>query len=198
MSFENPKGLWMLLGIPVLIFIHLVKSKHEDQPVSSTYLWKLAEKFMKQVLPMQRLKRFLVFLFQLLAVAGTALIVAKPVIYSGNSIKYIAVLDASASMLTANEKGETRFDRALEEVRKLTKKINNGHTVSVIYASDDVYYIIQEASSPSDVDIVLDNTKCAKGGCDIDAAIALAQETADMYPDTEVVLFTDAECTDMI
>lgn len=197
MSFENPKGLWMLLGIPVLIFIHLVKSKHEDQPVSSTYLWKLAEKFMKQVLPMQRLKRFLVFLFQLLAVAGTALIVAKPVIYSGNSIKYIAVLDASASMLTANEKGETRFDRALEEVRKLTKKINNGHTVSVIYASDDVYYIIQEASSPSDVDIVLDNTKCAKGGCDIDAAIALAQETADMYPDTEVVLFTDAECTDM-
>ena len=52
MSFENPKGLWMLLGIPVLIFIHLVKSKHEDQPVSSTYLWKLAEKFMKQVLPM--------------------------------------------------------------------------------------------------------------------------------------------------
>ena len=104
MSFENPKGLWMLLGIPVLIFIHLVKSKHEDQPVSSTYLWKLAERFMKQVLPMQRLKRFLVFLFQLLAVAGTALIVAKPVIYSGNSIKYNAVLDASASMLTALEK----------------------------------------------------------------------------------------------
>ncbi|MBQ4240188.1 MAG: BatA and WFA domain-containing protein [Oscillospiraceae bacterium] len=197
MSFENPKGLWMLLGIPVLIFIHLVKSKHEDQPVSSTYLWKLAERFMKQVLPMQRLKRFLVFLFQLLAVAGTALIVAKPVIYSGNSIKYIAVLDASASMLTADEKGETRFDRALEEVRKLTKKINNGHTLSVMYASDDVYYLIQDSSSISDVGVILDNVSCSKGGCDIDAAVALAQETADRYPDTEVVLFTDAECTDM-
>ena len=162
MSFENPKGLWMLLGIPVLIFIHLVKSKHEDQPVSSTYLWKLAERFMKQVLPMQRLKRFLVFLFQLLAVAGTALIVAKPVIYSGNSIKYIAVLDASASMLTANEKGEPRFDRALEEVRKLTKKINNGHTLSVMYASDDVYYLIQDSSSISDVGVMPGNVLASR------------------------------------
>lgn len=197
MSFENPKGLWMLLGIPVLIFIHLVKSKHEDQPVSSTYLWMLAERFMKQVLPMQRLKKILVFLFQFLAVAGTALIVAKPVFFSGNSIKYIAVLDASASMLTSGDDGTTRFDRALDEIRKLTKKINNGHTLSIIYASDEVYYLIQESSSISDVDLLLENTRCSKGGCDIDAAITLAQETADRYADTQVVLFTDAECTDM-
>ena len=197
MSFENPKGLWMLLGIPVLIFIHLVKSKHEDQPVSSTYIWKLAEKFMKQVLPMQRLKKFLIFLFQFIAVLGTALVVAKPVIYNGNSIKYIAVLDASASMLTSDSKGETRFDRALEEIRDLTKKINNGHTLSIIYASDEVYYLIQESSSASDVDLVLENAKCSKGGCDIHAALDLAQETASVYPDTEIVLFTDAECTDI-
>ena len=197
MSFENPKGLWMLLGIPVLILIHLIKSKHEDQPVSSTYIWKLAERFMNQVLPMQRLKRFLVFLFQFLAVAGTALMVAKPVIFSGSSIKYIAILDASASMQTCGEDGETRFDRALDGIRKLAKKINNGHTLSIIYASDKAYYLIQESSSISDVDLLLENTVCSKGGCDITEAIALAQETADRYADTQVVLFTDAECTDM-
>ena len=197
MSFENPKGLWMLLGIPVLIFIHLVKSKHEDQPVSSTYIWKLAEKFMNQVLPMQKLKRFLIFLFQFLAILGTALIVAKPVIYNGNSTKYVAVLDASASMLTSDEKGVSRFDRALDGIRDLTKKINLGHTVSIIYASDEVYYLIQESSSASDVDVVLENVSCSKGSCDISAALDLAQETASLYPDTEVVLFTDAVCTDM-
>ena len=197
MSFENPRGLLLLLGIPVLIIIHLVKSKHEDHPVASTYIWKLTERFMKQVLPMQKLKKFLVFLFQFLAVAGAALIVARPVFYSGNSIKYIAVLDSSASMLTQDSKGVTRFDRALDGIRKLTKKINNGHTLSIISASDEAYYIIQDSSSISDVDILLDNTACSKGGCDIDAALALAQETADMYPDTQVVLFTDAKCTDM-
>ena len=197
MSFENPKGLLLLLGIPVLIIIHLVKSKHEDHPVASTYIWKLADKFMKQVLPMQKLKKFLVFLFQFLAVAGAALIVSRPIFYSGNSIKYIAVLDSSASMLMQNGKGETRFDRALEGIRKLTKKINNGHTLSIISASDEAYYLIQDSSSISDVDILLDNTVCSMGSCDIDAALALAQETADRYPDTQVVLFTDAECRDM-
>jgi len=187
----------MLLGIPVLIIIYLVKSKHEDLPVSSTYIWKLTERFMRKMLPMQKLKRFFVFLFQLLAVAGAAFMTAQPVFYSGTSIKYIAILDASASMCTADGKGVTRFDRALEELRKLTKKINSGHTLSVMYASDEVYYLIQESSSVSDVDQIIDNTVCSMGGCDIDTALALAQETADRYPETSVVLFTDAVCTDM-
>ena len=62
MSFLNPSGLWLLLGIPVLIVIYLIKAQHEDRPVSSTYIWKLSSKFMKKRLPMQRIRKILMFL----------------------------------------------------------------------------------------------------------------------------------------
>ena len=53
MSFMNPSGLWLLLGIPVLIILYLIKAQHEDRPVSSTYIWKLSSRFMKKRLPIQ-------------------------------------------------------------------------------------------------------------------------------------------------
>ncbi|MBQ8912233.1 MAG: BatA domain-containing protein, partial [Clostridia bacterium] len=51
MRFLNPAGLWLLLGIPVLIIIYLIKSQHEQRAVSSTYIWKLSERFAQKRLP---------------------------------------------------------------------------------------------------------------------------------------------------
>ena len=48
MRFLNPAGLWLLLGVPILIIIYLIKAHHEERQVSSTYIWKLSEKFMKK------------------------------------------------------------------------------------------------------------------------------------------------------
>ena len=66
MKFLNPAGLWLLLGVPVLILIYLIKSRHTDLPVSSTYLWRLSERFRKKRLPVQRFRNILLFLLQLL------------------------------------------------------------------------------------------------------------------------------------
>ena len=46
MRFSNPAGLWLLLGVPMLIIIYLIKSQHEDAPVSSTYIWQLSARCM--------------------------------------------------------------------------------------------------------------------------------------------------------
>ena len=48
MTFLYPLGLLGLLGIPVLIIIYIIKSKYTEQTVSSTYLWKLSERFLKK------------------------------------------------------------------------------------------------------------------------------------------------------
>ena len=48
MTFLYPLGLLGLLGIPVLIVIYIIKSKYTEQTVSSTYLWKLSERFLKK------------------------------------------------------------------------------------------------------------------------------------------------------
>ncbi len=51
MSFQNPAGLWLLLGIPVLIAIWLIRPQHENRRVSSSYIWRLSDRFMKRRLP---------------------------------------------------------------------------------------------------------------------------------------------------
>ena len=116
MSFVNPAGLWLLLGIPVLILIYLIRSQHEDRPVSSTFIWKLSSRFIKKRLPVQRIKKILTFLLQLALIIAISLLAARPIIYDGKICDYIAVIDASASMQTVDETGTSRFSYALKEV----------------------------------------------------------------------------------
>ena len=123
MKFLNPAGLWLLLGIPVLIFIYLIRPHHEERGVSSTFMWKLSQKFMKRQLPMQRLQRILLFILQLLLLICAAVLIARPALITGKSTEYIAIIDASASMQTTDENGVSRFDRAVEEAKKLTAEV---------------------------------------------------------------------------
>ena len=48
MSFLNPAGLWGLLGIPVLILIYIIKPKFQEKLVTSTFIWKLSQKYKKK------------------------------------------------------------------------------------------------------------------------------------------------------
>ena len=49
MSFSYPLGFLILLFIPVLIILYILKNKFTEQTVSSTFLWKLSEKFLKRI-----------------------------------------------------------------------------------------------------------------------------------------------------
>ena len=120
MRFLNPAGLWLLLGIPVLIIIYLIKAQHEDRPVSSTYIWKLSSRFMKKRLPMQRIKKILVFAMQLVMIITLSLMAARPAVVNGESCDYIAIVDASASMKIQDDSGTSRFEYALKAVAALT------------------------------------------------------------------------------
>ena len=46
MSFSYPLGLIGLIGVPILIIIYIIKTKHTEQIIPSTYLWNLSEKFL--------------------------------------------------------------------------------------------------------------------------------------------------------
>ena len=64
MSFLNPAGLWGLLGIPALILIYIIKPKFLEKKVTSTFIWKLSQKYQKKKLPWQitNLLLFVMFL----------------------------------------------------------------------------------------------------------------------------------------
>ena len=192
MRLLNPDGLWLLLTIPALIIIYLIKSPHEDRAVSSTYIWKLSERFMKKRLPVQRINKFLLFLLQLLMLIIAALMISRPALVSGERCEYIVIIDASASMLVEDEKGESRFERAIDEAQKLSKSIDSGHKFSIILASDNPAYILQGAESRNEVKAALKKAECTYGGCDIADALDLAQQMCDLADKAEVTFITDS------
>ena len=62
MRFLYPLGLLGLIGIPILIIIYIIKNKHTEQTISSTYLWRLSEKFLKRKNPISKIKGLKVLL----------------------------------------------------------------------------------------------------------------------------------------
>ncbi len=191
MKLTNPNGLWLLIGIPILIIIYLIKSAHEDRPLSSTYLWRLSRKLSKKRAPRQRWRKFLMFLLQLLMIAAVAVIAAKPVVTKGECFDFVAIIDASAGMQTENEKGQSRFERAVSQVQDLSKKLSDGHTLSVILAGDIPTCLVQGAKDSENVKVALETATCTDSVCDIQSAILMAQKLCDRSENAKVMLYTD-------
>jgi len=191
-KFLNPAGLWLLLGVPLLILIYIIKSRHEDRAVSSTFIWKLSDRFMKKRLPLQKLRKGLLFLLQLLMIIIVAFLVARPALVTDDGGKeYIVILDASGSMLTENDAGKSRFDRAVALIEEMVNDISTGSQISIILASDDASYLTQRSEVATELRLVLQNAECTYSGSDIDGALELAQLICDKNSSSDVVVFTD-------
>ena len=196
MRFLNPSGLWLLLGVPILILIYLIKSRHEDRPVSSTYIWKLSSRFMKKRLPLQKVRKVLLFLLQLFMIVTAALMVARPAAFNGEICEYVAILDLSAGMETADEEGITRLNRAVEQISELAKETESGHKITVILASDKASYLVQSATTADDVTFALESVETSLGGCNLDLALELAASVCERSNRAEVFFYTDQNYSD--
>ena len=193
MRFLNPAGLWLLLGVPILIIIYLIKSQHEDRPVSSTFIWKLSERFAKKRLPIRRLRRILLFILQLLMIILAAFMAAKPVMVKGQTYDYVVILDGSASMQNVAEDGSSRFENALSAIEKQAKDLSDGHTMTVILAGDTASYLLESSESTAEVQLALDKAYCSNGGCNVEQALELAQSACDRSDNAKVLFYTDCD-----
>ena len=193
MKLTNPNGLWLLLLVPILILIYLIKSSHEDRPLSSTYLWKLSRRFAKKRTPLNRLRKLMLFILQLVMIVVIAVVAAKPVVTEGECFDFVVILDASAGMQMEDGEGQSRFDRAVEEINALGRELSNGHTMSVILAGDTPTCLVQGAKNTEDVKVALKNAGCTNGICDLAQAVSMAQKICDRSDNAKVMFYTDRE-----
>ncbi len=192
MKFLNPAGLWLLLLIPALIIIYIIRARHEERSVSSTFIWKLSANFVKHKLPFHRFRKILLFACQLLMVTAVALLAARPaVVTEGGAEEYVIILDASASMRMENAKGESRFDRACDEINSLAASSLYGTKFTVIAASEEASTLIQRTDSNSELMVALDGATCGNGTADLTEALELVNALCAEYPITDVILYTD-------
>ncbi|MBE6638827.1 MAG: VWA domain-containing protein [Ruminococcaceae bacterium] len=191
MKFLNPQGLWLLLGIPILIIIYIIKSQHENRAVSSTYLWNLSKRFQKKRFPIQRFRKILMFLLQLCMIILISLIAAKPAMVKGENYDYIAILDGSASMQIQDKHHISRFDRAVKELENLADDLSDGHTLTIILATDKAAYLVENAATASEAKLALNKAVCSYGKCNTAEAVSLAQTMCDRVDNAKVLFYTD-------
>ena len=190
MSFQNPAGLWLLLLVPLLILIYIIRSRYEDRSLSSTYIWKLSDRFLKKKLPLHRFFRILLFLLQLLLIVFFALAAAKPMVKDGLGQDYVVILDCSAEMQIKNEEGVSRFERAVKKTEKLSKDLAGGHTLTVILAGQKASYLIKNTDSAINTKTALEDVECGFGPCNLEDAMTLAQEACARLSAPNVLFYT--------
>lgn len=201
MNLLLPLGLLGLLGLAALILIYIIKPNYQQKLVSSTYVWKLSLKYKKKKIPVSRISSLLIFICQFLILAACAFLLAKPVIPFERVAprnEKVAIIDASASMLISSN-GETRFERAVYEVKELAQNTLSGEdgAISVIVADENPYLLMSRLTSDnlSEIEEKLDELilpvlKCSYGSADMESAAELAEEVLAKNSETEVIFYT--------
>lgn len=192
MSFLNPAGLWGLIAIPVLILIYIIKPKFQEKLVTSTFIWKLSQKYKKKSLPWQ-VTNLLLFLVQLVTIAAISLVLARPVIVTedGASEK-IVILDASASMQVEGSEGSF-FEKAKAEIAELAEKVERSGKMTVIYAGQESSILVERSGEERKIKELVAQTECTYGEADVTGAFLLAEEVLTENPEAQVYFYTDKE-----
>ncbi|MBR2650797.1 MAG: VWA domain-containing protein [Clostridia bacterium] len=208
MSWLTPLGFLGLIGLVVLIIIYIIRPNFQNKIISSTFIWRLSLRYKKKKMPLSKLRNILLFICQVLIISIAAAILAQPIIEAESEDKYnekVVIIDASASMLTTTGY-DTRFERAVDAVRTLSKEVLDADgKMSIILAHDTASFLIREAGADKsalindELDKLVDasyGNACTYGASDISGAIKLAEEITSVSSDVEVLLYTDTNYVD--
>ena len=146
MSFFYPLGLIGLIGVPLLILIYILRSKYNEQTVSSTYLWTLSERFFKRRNPLSGLTGIISLILQILMVILVSLAIARPIfVIPESASEYCFILDGSGSMNTESE-GKSCFEMGKEEIENMIDDARLGSTYTLIFVSGDTSVVYERIS----------------------------------------------------
>jgi hypothetical protein len=130
------------VAVPLLLLLYFLKLKRREMVVSSTLLWRRAVQDLQVNAPFQRLRRNLLLLLQLLALATVLLALAGPVLAlrRGPGKRYVLLIDRSASM-NATDIKPSRLDAARAQARTFIASLRSGSVVALRDRSDHAMVI---------------------------------------------------------
>lgn len=159
------------VAVPALVLLYFLKLKRRDMPVSSTLLWKRAVQDLQVNAPLQRLRRNILLVLQLAALAALLAALARPVLLSaaGPAMRHVILIDRSRSM-SASDVGPTRLEEAKRQARALVDSLRAKRTWYFTDESDQAMVIAFDSGAK-----VLSNFTSDKG--QLKAAIGAIEPT---------------------
>ena len=192
MNLLLPLGLLGLIGIPILIIIYILKSKYVEKTVSSTFIWKRSLKYIKKKIPIQFIFSILLILQLLIVIIGS-LTLSNPTITPMDTKDTIIIIDASASMMTKNSDGESRFDLALEQARDEVRNASDNHKYTIISAGFEADCNIMRSAESMDIINAIDKMSCSYSQPDIEGALEFANEVQNINNEAKIYFYTDRD-----
>ena len=181
LSFLAPTFLWVLLGIPLVILLHFVRTRKRRQDVSALFLWRRAFELARA---RRRFSPSWLLLAQLLFIALAALALAQPQLNFEGPPDRVLVVDASASMAARDSDG-VRLEKA---VRRAGELIARNGRVAVIRAGLDATVVRALTGEAIEARRALEGLVAADREADLVRALALARSIAT---GAEIHLFSD-------
>ena len=191
MSFLHPLGLLGLIGVPIVIIIYILRSKYNEQTVSSTYIWELSDKFLKRKNPLSGLTGLISLILQILTVTVISLAIAHPVFtLPGAANDYCFVLDASGSMNISYGK-TTRFEAAKEEIVDLIKDAKDGSSFTLLCVADESVIEFQRITDKNYAIELVEAAEPEAVASDTQHSLSTAQAYFTENPSSIMYLVTD-------
>ena len=191
MNLLQPLGLLGLIGIPILILIYIIKSKYREYVVSSTYIWKLSEKFVKKKSPLSKISGLLSLILQILTVLFLSFALAHPIISISNAKNYLFIVDNSASMNI-----DDRIMKAKNEMIDMVYSSNPGCEYTIILANEEASIICERENDKDKVVKTIKSISATFEESEVTNGVNAAQAYFIEDSSKEVILFTDKKISE--
>ncbi|HEX8185171.1 MAG TPA: VWA domain-containing protein, partial [Blastocatellia bacterium] len=193
MRLLSASALWWLLLSAIIIFFYLLKLKRKRRVVPSVFLWQRALEEVEANAPFKKLRRSLLLLLQLLALAALVFALARPLIKMRSlaSGSTIIVIDATASMSARDEDGRSRLDRAKELARDMVNGLGGDDRAAIIESSSRVTVRASLSSDRAALTAAASAVRETDAAGNLTDAVRLAEQIAKTEREAGIVIISD-------
>ncbi len=188
MTFAEPILLVALALIVPIVMAFLFKERRETVRVPSTHLWQRVARSKVRSKKMRNLLRMLALAACIGALVALAFAAADPM-GSARGETVAIVVDVSASMGGDGE--GSLLDQAKDRVRQMLRARGSSDRVAIVAAGAAPIPLAEPTHDGAVLSDAVDRLHGERGGADLAAAIAVAEQLVRHAPNARIVLVSD-------
>ena len=193
MRFLSASALWWMLLSAIIIFFYLLKLKRQRRVVPSVFLWQRALEEIEANAPFRKLRRSLLLLLQLIALAALVFALARPLVKTralatGSSI---IIIDSTASMGARDEDGNSRLYRAKQLAGEMIASLGGDDRAAIVESSSRVTVRSSFTSDHASLSSAINEIQETEASGTLADALLLAEQLAKAERDASIVVISD-------